>query len=231
MLWSVISRVDFWIYLVMAAIFLAGIFLCVLPIQNVKRALASAHKNLGKRNADGSYVYAKSGFLNNRYLNDSWDRFLSNLELTRKNNGVCEVYDFINPYVAIHEPGHSAFGETIPGILTTLGIVGSFVGIVTGLSSLDLSSTETMGQSITVLISGMGTAFYTSIAGAVLALVFQLIRRIAISSAERTLKQFVTSCQTHIMARLTPDATVIQALHAILAELRVMNDRQSRGRE
>ena len=136
------------------------------------------------------------------------------------------MYDFINPQTAIHEPGHSAFGEMIPGFLTTLGIVGSFYGIVRGLSTLDLSTTETMSLSIAVLISGMRTAFNTSIVGAILALIFQILRRITIGNAERTLKTFVRACQTEIMAMMTSDAALMQTLHAILAELRTISANQ-----
>lgn len=224
---KIILRVDFWIYLVMAVIFLSGVILCVHPVKKIRKALRKAEKHLGSRRADGSYLYDSPEFLNCRALNDHWKRFLSNLDLMRKNNAVCEVYDFINPQTAIHGPGHSAYGEMIPGILTTLGIIGSFYGIVKGLSTLDLSTTQSMNQSISVLISGMRTAFNTSIVGAVLALVFQVLRRITIGNAERTLKIFVGSCQTEITALLTTDATLMQTLHAILAELRSMNEKQS----
>ncbi len=226
MMFGLLTRVDFWIYVAMALIFLSGILLCLLPIRKVQKALKKAEKELGSRRADGSYLYNTPDFLKCAALNDCWRRFLSNLDLMKKNNAVCEVYDFINPQTAIHEPGHSAYGAMIPGVLTTLGIVGSFYGIVSGLSTLDLSSTETMSLSIAVLIAGMRTAFNTSIVGAVLALIFQIIRRIIIGSADRTLKRFVNSCQTEITALLTPDATMMQTLHAILAELRAMNAKQ-----
>ena len=221
-------RIDFWIYLTMGVIFLSGVLLCLLPVRKTQRALAKAEKKLGDRRSDGSYFYASPEFLRGTVLEDCWRRFLSNLELMRKNNAVCEVYDFINPQTAIHEPGHSSYGEMIPGILTTLGIIGSFYGIVKGLSTLDLSTTDTMSLSIATLISGMRTAFNTSIVGAVLALMFQLLRRMVIGSAERTLKLFVGACQNEIMSLLTPDATLIQTLHAILAELRGISAMQKK---
>lgn len=226
MILKLVTRVDFWIYAVMALIFLSGILLCLFPVRKVQKALRRAMGNLGSRRSDGSYLYMSPDFLNCRALDDCWRRFLSNLDLMKKNNAACEVYDFINPQTAIHEPGHSAYGAMIPGALTTLGILGSFYGIVSGLSTLDLSTTETMSQSISVLISGMRTAFNTSIVGAVLALIFQLLRRVVIGSAEHTLKLFINSCQTEIMAMLTPDATLMQTLHAILAELRTLNAKQ-----
>jgi hypothetical protein len=83
-----------------------------------------------------------------------------------------------------------------------------------------------MSQSIATLIAGMRTAFNTSIVGALLALAFQILRRITINSAEHTLKIFINNCQSDIMAMLTPDASLMQTLHAILAELRNINSEQ-----
>jgi hypothetical protein len=207
----------------MGTIFLSGIFLCIRPVRNVQRSLRKASGRLGERRDDGRYLYSSPDFLGCDALNEYWKRFLSNLEMMRKNNATCEVYDFINPSTAIHEPGHSSYGEMIPGVLTTLGIIGSFYGIVKGLSTLDLTTTESMSLSIATLISGMRTAFNTSIVGAVLALVFQVLRRMTIGSAERTLKTFIRNCQSEIMSMLTPDATLTQMLYAILAELRDIN--------
>lgn len=222
----IVVRVDFWIYVIMGLLFLSGIFFCVRPVKKVQRALKKAEKDLKLRRPDGSYLYNSPEFLNCRALNDSWRRFLSNLELMKKNNAACEISEFINARTAIHEPGHSAYGEMIPGLLTTLGIVGSFYGIVKGLSTLDLGTTESMSASIAVLISGMRTAFNTSIVGAVLALIFQILRRIVIESADRTLRTFVGTCQMEITKMLTPDATLMQTLHAILTELRRISSGQ-----
>ncbi len=218
-----ILRVDFWLYVIMALIFVSGIIFCLVPVVMIQEKLKKASKSLKMRKADGSYIYNNGNFLRCEELDDHWNRFISNLELMRKNNGSCEIEDFINEKTAIHEPGHSAFGEMIPGMLTTLGIIGSFYGIVTGLSTLDLSTTETMSISIVVLISGMKMAFNTSIVGAVLALIFQLARRVVVSNAQTTLKRFTTLCQNDILEMLTPDTTLMQTLHAILAELRRIN--------
>ena len=223
---NLFGRVDFWIYAAMVILFLTGIFLCVKPVWEIQRTLQKAMEKLKDRKNDGSYLYSSPDFLNCKILDDHWRRFLSNLELMKKNNAACEVYDFINTQTAIHEPGHSAYGEMLPGILTTLGIIGSFYGIVSGLSTLDLGSTEEMSLSITVLISGMKTAFNTSIAGAVFAVVFQILRRFTLGKAESTLKNFVSSCQVEIVSMLTTDATLVQTLHAILSELRTISANQ-----
>jgi len=66
----------------------------------------------------------------------------------------------------------------IPGILTGLGLLGTFVGLVTGISAIGFSSVEAAIESISVLLSGIESAFYTSIAGVILSIVFNILNRV-----------------------------------------------------
>ena len=143
------SMIEVWIYLAMAVIVVLGIVLCLVPLIKVRATLRKAAGRLSEKKSDGSYAYYDPYFLNFKPLDSYWVRFLNNLELMRKNHFVCEITDFINNQTAITEPGRSAFGEMIPGALTTLGIIGTFYGIVFGLSSLNLADTATLEQGIT----------------------------------------------------------------------------------
>ncbi len=63
------------------------------------------------------------------------------------------------------EPRRYAWGDALPGLLTALGIFGTFIGIVAGLSGLNLDSGGSLPPQLSDLISGLKTAFGTSIAG------------------------------------------------------------------
>ncbi len=52
-----------------------------------------------------------------------------------------------------------------PSVLTTLGILGTFLGITIGLVNFDYTSHESIDQSIPSLLGGLRMAFVTSIAG------------------------------------------------------------------
>lgn len=58
----------------------------------------------------------------------------------------------------------------VPGALTSLGVLGTFVGIVLGLLEFDPRQID---QSIDTLLEGLKTAFLTSIAGMVCAMFYQ----------------------------------------------------------
>ncbi len=57
---------------------------------------------------------------------------------------------------------HGRFLEIAPNLLTSLGILGTFVGIVIGLLDFD---TANIDASISNLLEGLKTAFITSLAG------------------------------------------------------------------
>ncbi len=65
----------------------------------------------------------------------------------------------------------------VPGVLTGLGILGTFVGLITGIQGIGFSSVEAALESISVLLGGIGTAFYTSISGVILSIVFNILNR------------------------------------------------------
>ena len=65
-----------------------------------------------------------------------------------------------------------AFLKSIPGTFTGLGILGTFIGFSTGLTGFD---TDNMTSSITSLLSGIQTAFNTSIVGVVMSIVYNFV--------------------------------------------------------
>lgn len=71
--------------------------------------------------------------------------------------------------------------DSIPSVFTTLGILGTFVGIYFGLQKFNQ---DKITESIPVLLEGMKTAFSTSIWGIVLSLVFGKISQIVLSKVE-----------------------------------------------
>jgi len=72
---------------------------------------------------------------------------------------------------------HHSFTQYAPTLLTTLGILGTFFGIVAGLLAFDV---ENIDGSIEGLLSGMKTAFITSLAGMFLSIVYKTLVSIGI---------------------------------------------------
>ena len=75
-----------------------------------------------------------------RRLKGCWLRFLQNAEQLDCRGLPCNVEDYINDDTVTHGPGNATLAELIPSLLTSLGILGTFMGMTSGLSGLDPST-------------------------------------------------------------------------------------------
>ena len=71
--------------------------------------------------------------------------------------------------------------SSIPGVFTTLGVLGTFIGIFIGLKSFD---TTNITESIPPLLEGLKTAFLTSIVGIICSVIFGRTSEIVLKFAE-----------------------------------------------
>ena len=71
------------------------------------------------------------------------------------------------------------FTNYTPGLLTSLGILGTFTGVVIGLLDFD---SKNIDGSIELLLDGLKTAFITSLAGMAFAIIFKIIETTPIFS-------------------------------------------------
>lgn len=67
--------------------------------------------------------------------------------------------------------------QAVPSILTSMGILGTFVGLSYSVLNFDTSSSESIRASIETLLAGMGTAFFTSVAGMFFSLLYLWFER------------------------------------------------------
>lgn len=68
----------------------------------------------------------------------------------------------------------SRLSDNAPGLLTGIGLLGTFLGIYLGLLRFDVTSTDAIQSGVPALLEGMKTAFLTSVAGLSLAMTVKL---------------------------------------------------------
>ena len=95
------------------------------------------------------------------------DSFQEDIE--KSPSGICDIEDYINEDEADNYI-HKRMMDLIPDVLTSLGILGTFVGLVWGLRSFEPFTYETMTSSVASLVDGIKVAFMTSIYGLLLSL-------------------------------------------------------------
>ena len=196
------NLVDILVYAAVAMVTLIGVFKCLLPLTVTTRALRRAIRRLqqdaGTR--QGTPVWQEKRFMGNR-LKGSWLRFLQNAEQLDRRGLPCNVEDYINDDTVAHGPGNATLAELIPSLLTSLGILGTFMGMMRGLGGLDFSNSDAIIEGIPVLLSGMQFAFGTSVAGVSCSIVFNMLNRILQGSAYRAIDDFVECFTSLAMQR------------------------------
>lgn len=137
------------------------------------------------------------------YLDRKYQEYVAYL---RKTNSPCDIGDYIGEY-EINNYTHRRLVEMVPDILTSLGILGTFVGLVWGLRGFDPVSYETMASSVSSLVNGIKVAFITSIYGITLSMAFSYWLRGALSGLSESLDNFLD--KYYLIAIPPTDATAV----------------------
>jgi len=146
------------------------------------------------------------------YMKRAFENFIHEWEASFTGNQSyyhCDISEYIHEDL-IDDIGNSSFNEFVSNAMTGLGIFGTFVGLVVGLHAFDTTSAETLTNSISPLIEGIKVAFYTSIFGVVLSLVYGTFYRNYIVEAYSALHEFESAYYKFLGQH--PDNTAISKL-------------------
>ena len=197
---------DVLVYGAIAVITVVGFVKCIFPSRSCARLLRRAvHKLEVMTLRDGSAPVWQDPLFLGRPMQTAWRRFLVNAEQLDSRGINCDVEDYINDDTVIYAHSHTQLGDVIPGILTSLGILGTFMGLVRGLGALDLSNADNTMRGISDMISGMNFAFGTSIAGCACSLLFNILNRAGIGSAQKAIDAFYEAFTEFVMQRPLSD--------------------------
>ena len=198
------------IYAAIALVTLTGLCKCIYPLLRNATLLNRAVIKLEKSTAAGERPIWREARLLGRSLRNEWQQFLLNAGQLDMRGIPCDTREYINEETVVDKPGHAQLAELIPGLLTSLGILGTFVGLMQGLTSVDFSNAEGTIQSIPRLLSGMRFAFATSVAGISCSLLFNMFNRMAAGRAVRALDNFEDAFYELAMPRpLQPDVQLM----------------------
>lgn len=178
------------VYGAIALLMVLGIFKCIFPVLNNSRLLNRGVRRLESGiNKNNRPVWQEPQFLG-RPLQLHWQKFLLNAQHLDIRGIPCNASDYINEDSIIYIPGHAQFGDMLPTLFTSLGILGTFIGLSQGLENLNISDAQKTMESIPTLLGGMKYAFTTSIVGVTCSLAFNMVNRIVIGHAYQCLDSF-----------------------------------------
>ena len=144
-----------------ALIFIFGLVKCIYPVYRnstlLNRAVVKLERTSGSKKKP---VWQEPRFLG-RALRPDWQRFLLNADQLDLRGLPCSTEEYINEDSVVYKPGHAQVAEDLPSLLTSLGILGTFIGMMEGLTNMNFSDSSTTISSIPTLLDGMRFAFVT----------------------------------------------------------------------
>lgn len=183
--------------------FLAVMFILVavfnfMGIRRLQILSEDLEKNAGILSGITSAFAGKLYTLSVKFRIDSvegdWKRFAKDWE---SSSGMdCQVEEYINEDELL-DVTHAGLCSLVPGFLTSLGILGTFIGLVAGLGGIDFSDYDQMTRSVEGLVGGLYVAFYTSIYGISLSIIFNFSFRYFSSGLSVSLDRFYDAFREH----------------------------------
>ncbi len=190
------NLMEFSVYFIIVVIFVVALIKCIMPVMTCRACLRKATRKL--RHSEDREIWQDKAFLGKKSpLSAPWNAYLnSRLFANDEYHNASPLDDYINEDTAINEPGFARLGDSVPGIMVSLGFLGTLLGIVQGLTGLDMTNSEMTMTSMIRLLNGMQYSFWTSIVGVISSLIFQVLTRWAQNSTGHALTAFQDAMRT-----------------------------------
>jgi ABC-type transporter Mla subunit MlaD len=166
-----------WWVVVIVAIFLFYVFRLLTVTRRLRRKLEALSKNFSEE-------LIKKNALFTQVWKDYQESFI---EFNGGKKTDEYSYDYFNEKHLLSANTNLRLINSIPATLVGFGILGTFIGLTYGISNFQTNSTEEIKSSIEILLSGMGTAFVSSIYGMLLSLGFTFFEKVQVNSLHNSI--------------------------------------------
>lgn len=162
-------------------------------MENIERALEV------QTSSTWSVMAQLEEFFHQRVLDELFREYKDKVQGQRESGQVlADIEDYVNDEVLGLRSWQSIISQ-VPGTLTGLGILGTFIGLIIGIQGIGFSSVNVALTSVQTLLAGIQVAFYTSIAGVILSLLFNIMYRMAWNIMTRNLGMFVEEFHKNVI--------------------------------
>jgi uncharacterized protein with HEPN domain len=224
------------------------------PSKQVSRELTSALVSLREIKSQGTCTDLdgiREKVMFSTTLKSCWDEFSDTLHGQKKTDsqGIMQVNryratalanSFFTEQIVISTPLKAEFFKHLPGILTGIGIIGTFLGLILGLFTFDVSKDpELVRTSLRNLLSSVGNAFVVSLAAIFLAMLITWLEKRAINrlyteldelcglidslfeagAGEEYLQRLVDASETSATQAMQMKESIVTDLKQVLTEL------------
>ncbi len=186
---------------VMVILYLAGMIGGMFRMSAISDALSNATEELsGIFKTTGKVATEKLVHLNDIFNHTYLDGKMGNFtdSVSRSEEGIGEIEEYLNEE-ELDDHIHKRLLEMIPDIFTSLGILGTFVGLVWGLKNFAPNDYEAMTSSVASLVDGIKVAFLTSIYGIALSIIYTFGMKSEYSAMTENLRAFLEKFHSCVM--------------------------------
>lgn len=120
-----------------------------------------------------------------KILNNCWEEYADTFfDFNKGKKTYDQSIQFFGESHLFHNSYNIKWLQSVPTVLVGIGILGTFVGLTVGISDFNTKNTIEIQNSITKLLSGMGTAFVSSIWGMSLSLIYSYLEKAVIHKVQ-----------------------------------------------
>jgi hypothetical protein len=148
-------------------------------------------------------------------LRNAWESCYSDFVYIMNKEKTLNIKEYFNTYNIITMPARRKRAESVPGIISTLGILGTFLSIISGLFRLDVPTIAAEENGISSIIQTMTASFSIFVAAIILSMLFLLLDRQLYHSTVLELNAFL-----NLVSRKIPMANESGSLELLLREQR-----------
>ena len=180
----------------MAAVLLLGIGLGVLPVMQFYRGFETGLEQVQRASETQSgsawaALMKTDGIFRQKTMDDMFRNYQDKVQGQRESGQVLsDVAEYINDDALALRSWQNVIRQ-IPGTLTGMGILGTFIGLIIGIQGIGFTTVNAALSSVQTMLAGIQIAFYTSIAGVIMSLLFNILYRIAWNLMMRNMDLFL----------------------------------------
>lgn len=177
----------------------ADLIMVTMKIENDAR---NSHRFLWEKYREDKEELFTSNILRRQYQDYRFE--LERIIHTDKTYYKCDIEDYIGMDL-VDSVIHRERLNQIAGVMTGLGILGTFIGLSLGLQSFNTGTTAEITNSIEPLMEGIKVAFHTSIYGMVFSLIFNYVYKRRLDDAENAVRDFLSAYRKYVMPDTATD--------------------------
>ena len=147
----------------------------------------------------------------NKYLVEIYKKYMferNRLASISENKYKCDISDYINEDLIDSLMKKNVY-NLVPGVMTGLGILGTFIGLSFGLQNFNTGSTQEIEASIAPLMNGIKVAFHTSIYGMLFSLCFNYVYKETLEDAYIEVDEFLKVFENYVDSNASDNNDVV----------------------